>query len=195
MPNSGPYFKCRIHLGSTRDVRARRTDDSRLNAFTGRHPTDRADRSCSRSVSKIESGTRMAEACACRFRKRGVPKSRKSPGCFVRISTGRTGYGHLVPSPDGFPSILSESRLKPNPIQDLSGNFRKPNPTAGARHSRSGSFLRMTATMPRPSVRIPKHESFRTERLNPLPGCRQPEDARRRQSTGPPWPADRRPSF
>ncbi len=58
-----------------------------------------------------------------------------------------------------------------------------------------GSFLRMTATMPRPSVRIPKHESFRTERLNPLPGCRQPEDARRRQLTGPPWPAGRRGSF
>ena len=122
MPNSGPYFKCRIHLGSTRYVRARRTDGSRLNVFTGRHPTDRADRSCSRSVSKIGSGTRMAEACACRFRKRGVLKGRKSPGCFFRISTGRTGCGHLVPSPDRFPSIPSESRLKPNPIQDLSGN-------------------------------------------------------------------------
>lgn len=81
-----------------------------------------ANRSCSRSVSKIGSGTRMAEACACRFRKRGVLKGRKSPGCFFRISTGRTGCGHLVPSPDRFPSIPSESRLKPNPIQDLSGN-------------------------------------------------------------------------
>lgn len=88
-----------------------------------------AYQTCSSSDPKIDSGTGMAEACACRFCKRGVLKGRNSQGCFFEISTGRTGCGLLVPSPvsatiprtghprprgsmspDRFPSILAEPR-------------------------------------------------------------------------------------